>query len=592
MNFLPIVERELRVAARRPGTYWLRFGVALIAAGIWWGIYQQESLWMSIGPSAVGPQIFLTLQHCALPTFTLLGVLLTADALSEEKREGTLGLLFLTDLRGRDVVLGKLAAHAARGLWAGLAVLPVTALTLVVGGISATWFLRAMLVIGNSLFLSLTLGLLASAVSRSGSLAAIVSLLGVGFLQVGVCRLDWWLASGDVRNYQTWFSLLSPAHLLAVACLPATGRPVSAGAFWGEWCTQNALAWTALAGAVLVLPRSWQQRSRGGAAAACSRWVANLYFGSALRRSRLRRDWLDRNPVGWLMRRDRRGVLALVAGLGVTAGLTCGWVRLATVEHRGDAGLEALSAATFLGWCALPFWAAAQAVGFFADLRRSGAGELLLVATVTPEQFLKAQQQAAKRTTAGVIALLFVLEAFCFANKIRVPWANPWQELWGRSMEEASVRGEPAGYLWGGVAGAVLLGNLTMVTSLLAVCALGRWFGLAGRKPLPAVGRAIVLGQMLPASAMILFHWLWWQMQKQSFAYLMGISASHFLPKETEVILSLELASLGIEIWIIRWANEQVRDRMRTVVAEGGSGFRRPAVERLTGARKEAVVSA
>ena len=29
----------------------------------------------------------------------------TADSLSAEKREGTLGLLFLTDLRGYDVVL-------------------------------------------------------------------------------------------------------------------------------------------------------------------------------------------------------------------------------------------------------------------------------------------------------------------------------------------------------------------------------------------------------------------------------------------------------------------------------------------------------
>jgi len=36
--------------------------------------------------------------------FTLLcGVFLTSDCLSEEKREGTLGLLFLTDLKGFDI---------------------------------------------------------------------------------------------------------------------------------------------------------------------------------------------------------------------------------------------------------------------------------------------------------------------------------------------------------------------------------------------------------------------------------------------------------------------------------------------------------
>jgi len=35
---------------------------------------------------------------------------LTADTLSGESREGTLGLLFLTDLRSWDVTLGKLAS--------------------------------------------------------------------------------------------------------------------------------------------------------------------------------------------------------------------------------------------------------------------------------------------------------------------------------------------------------------------------------------------------------------------------------------------------------------------------------------------------
>ena len=34
MSFLPIVERELRVAGRRPATYWIRLGFALVGAGI------------------------------------------------------------------------------------------------------------------------------------------------------------------------------------------------------------------------------------------------------------------------------------------------------------------------------------------------------------------------------------------------------------------------------------------------------------------------------------------------------------------------------------------------------------------------------
>ncbi len=38
MIFLPIVARELRIAARRPGTYWVRWAAALtiIVVGTWY----------------------------------------------------------------------------------------------------------------------------------------------------------------------------------------------------------------------------------------------------------------------------------------------------------------------------------------------------------------------------------------------------------------------------------------------------------------------------------------------------------------------------------------------------------------------------
>ena len=66
----------------------------------------------------------------------LSGVWFTADCLSEEKREGTLGLLFLTDLKGYDVVLGKLVATSLNGLYAVLAAVPILALPLLMGGVA------------------------------------------------------------------------------------------------------------------------------------------------------------------------------------------------------------------------------------------------------------------------------------------------------------------------------------------------------------------------------------------------------------------------------------------------------------------------
>ena len=107
MTFLPIVGRELRVTARRRGTYWNRALSALAAILIFGGALIFEA---QAPPKELGQHVFNILSGLFLLSGLAAGVRYTADCLSEEKREGTLGLLFLTDLRGYDVVLGKLAA--------------------------------------------------------------------------------------------------------------------------------------------------------------------------------------------------------------------------------------------------------------------------------------------------------------------------------------------------------------------------------------------------------------------------------------------------------------------------------------------------
>ena len=52
------------------------------------------------------------------------GPFLTSDCLSEEKRDGTLGFLFITELGGYDVVSGKLLATSLRASYALLAIFP------------------------------------------------------------------------------------------------------------------------------------------------------------------------------------------------------------------------------------------------------------------------------------------------------------------------------------------------------------------------------------------------------------------------------------------------------------------------------------
>src|SRR5579863_8780069 len=159
MTFLPIVDRELTVAARRAGTYWLRFWAALVVL-----IIGLVLLGAAHGktPSVMGHFLLNALGVLALGFCLVAGAFLTADSLSEERREGTLGLLFLTDLRSHDVVLGKMMGVALSPFYSLLATLPVLTLCVLVGGVTGGDYWRTALALLNALFFSFALAMLVS----------------------------------------------------------------------------------------------------------------------------------------------------------------------------------------------------------------------------------------------------------------------------------------------------------------------------------------------------------------------------------------------------------------------------------------------
>src|SRR4051794_28693414 len=102
---LPIAERELRVAARTPRTYHAR-----MAGGFIFGLITVWFFWLfrkAFAAGMVPAQTYQFISSLALMTCLFSGNA-TADAISSEKRNGTLGLLFLTDLKGIDIIAGKL----------------------------------------------------------------------------------------------------------------------------------------------------------------------------------------------------------------------------------------------------------------------------------------------------------------------------------------------------------------------------------------------------------------------------------------------------------------------------------------------------
>src|SRR5437667_3091836 len=190
MTFLPIVDRELRVAARRPATYLTRLLFAIAGAGIV-SLALLFAAAAQTGASGIGGWLFYFLSLLALGFSAFAGVFLTADCLSEEKREGTLGLLFLTDLKGYDVVLGKLLATSVPAIYGVLAVFPVLAITLTMGGVTAGEVWRMTLVFMTTLFFSLSVGMLVSSLSQQGNramsrAAGTIFLVSAGLALVGL----------------------------------------------------------------------------------------------------------------------------------------------------------------------------------------------------------------------------------------------------------------------------------------------------------------------------------------------------------------------------------------------------------------------
>src|SRR5262245_2088604 len=124
MSFLPIVERELRIKSRRPRTYYMRTGMVLTFAIVSFGIMALD--WnLGKNPTLIGRDLFWALASLGFACALVAGPAITADCLSEEKREGTLGLLFLTRLKGHDIVLGKLTATSLPIFYSLVAGLPV-----------------------------------------------------------------------------------------------------------------------------------------------------------------------------------------------------------------------------------------------------------------------------------------------------------------------------------------------------------------------------------------------------------------------------------------------------------------------------------
>ncbi len=445
MTFLPIVARELRVASRRPGTYWVRGGGALvlIVLGVWYFLLHPGQRAQDIATGLFRGLTASVVLYCVLR-----GVWSTADCLSEEKREGTLGLLFLTDLRGYDVVLGKLAATSLNGLYAVLGAVPILALLLLMGGVAPGEVARMALVAADSLFFSLAVGICVSALSRSPLKAMATTLLLLLLFTALLPACGAWLcALGRTPQVGREWLLASAGYGYYWALdVPYTIRPEE---FWRSLAVIHGLGWVFLLLACVIAPRAWQTRPTGALTLRWRRWSA----GDAEERSAFRKRLLDRGAYFWLAARSRSKPAYVWGVLGLAA---CGWVWGLAKHHRDwlDQGTCVLTG--LLLNFVIKVWFALEAGRQLAEDRKQGALELLLSTPLKVRDILWGQLLALRRQFQWpVLAVLVVFSLFLIAgaSDFALQQDPEGQALWALFWAAAMVMlvADLAGLFWLGM---------------------------------------------------------------------------------------------------------------------------------------------
>lgn len=393
------------MAARRPRTWWRRWVVVLIAAGLMVFVFVTVGRWM--GASRIGGQIFAVLGGAAMTYALLGGPLSTVDCLSRERREGTLGLMFLTDLRSHDIVLGKMAAASLDLVFGLAAVLPLVAIPFLMGGVTFTQFLYVILAVLNLLFVSLSIGVCASAFVVSGRAALGLTLGTLLLMAFGLLVLVEEILPSSWRNQAApWICSVCPIYTMVLSLDDTTAGTWK---YWLNFGATHALAWACLGAACWRTASAWRDLpvfpALARMCAAMTRWGQ----GNARLRAKWRAGTIERNPMSWLEERDwlQRRILwslVLVSALGWAVAHAHGPLRW----PDGDW----VYLWPLLTHYALCLWIAVQAPRRLADDKQSGALELLLCTPLAPARIVKGCMGAFWRRFGWPLLAMMALDAF------------------------------------------------------------------------------------------------------------------------------------------------------------------------------------
>jgi ABC-type transport system involved in cytochrome c biogenesis permease component len=473
MTFLPIVDRELRLAARSPGLYKARIRTALIAilftAWAFFSLSAFSRMGLLRSHDLFAQFVFYVFLFCSLA-----GPHHTADCLSVEKREGTLGLLFLTDLKGYDVVLGKLMASSLASFYGLLAVFPVVAILMTMGGVLPGEFFRLALLLLNTLLFSHSVSMFASALSSDARRAKGLATALVGLFWVVLPAAEAVLRLRPSPHWlHTALLLPSPYHAFKMAFDSALVTRQSH--FWWPLLVNHLVAWGFLLWAGWMLPRVWQDK---GVTVQRMKWRerwAQWCYGRAEKRRAWRLQLMDKNPFLWLISRNRLRpywiwfllscVFALFSFFFILVSTKPGWSPAATgIAIWGAIIMNSM----------IKLWIAGEASTYFATYRRDGSLEWLLSTPLNVADIIRGQWLAVQRLLGGPAFAVLIADFLMLV--LGVAGMAPAQR-WDEDMAAFVL--------------AMLAGIGMLVADAITLGWTGMWSGLSAPQVRQASGNAI-----------------------------------------------------------------------------------------------------
>jgi ABC-type transport system involved in multi-copper enzyme maturation permease subunit len=511
---LPIVERELRVASRQRKTYWARFGAALIALII---AGQVLSSWGGGKQAEQAKAIFSVLVGSSFIFCLFAGSALTADSISEEKREGTLGLLFLTSLKGHDVILGKLAAqslHAAYGL---ISIFPVMAIAFLLGGIEPGELARMTLLLLNTMFFSLAIGTLVSTLSQFENRSRIVAFLCIAAVTFALPALAHANASLE-RLFGRLAYLASP--FFAVRSGMSGIYHLDRSAFWINQAVLQVVAWSCLGLASFLVQRIWQEKGSAFWSSPFRLKLKEWKLGSAQEQTHFRRSLLDKNPLVWLSNRSRFNRWRPAAFVILCAAFYS-WGFLRWPEDVLDDGFIMLGGMTVN--VIFKVWISLESVRLFSEGKRSGALDLIVSTPMTTAEIVFGYWKGMVYQFRWGIVLLIAGDLF---------------------LVTISSNTSPEWFF------TCLAGIALLVLDMASIAWLGMWLSLT-RKSVTAIGSIFFYILILP---WVLFFGLM-------------ISQSGRGSTSGEAITAFFVISILIDIIFYQWSSLSLKNEFRKVVA-------------------------